>query len=178
VEIATVKLEARHIENLKILEAGLRGLPEEYDKFGMKTFFTVNRFRDVPYTENKFEEKMKHCGTAACGIGHAPLFGIKPVGEIPKDELGVVQWHIYSKDVFGLFTHEANTPFDIARAWEFLFGATWRNYDNTPIGLANRIRFFLHNDCGFPVASEEEKKVDWFFIYKQDYSKLELETVS
>jgi len=74
------------------------------------------------------------CGSVGCAVGHGPYAGI------PKIERE--DWYEYSERAFGL------RP--LTRDWNWCFGASWVNEDNTPEGAARICHLVLH---GHPPAS-------------------------
>lgn len=68
------------------------------------------------------------CGTVACALGHGPAAGIEPdYGE---------NWWTYAQRFVPLDDIE-DTIF------QWIFGSGWRRTDNTPQGVAARIRWYL-----------------------------------
>lgn len=65
-------------------------------------------------------------------LGHAPLAGFPP---LPTET-----WHGYQQRIFG-------ASFDSPLEW-WLFSASWRSTDNTPVGAALRMSYVL--DYGVP----------------------------
>ena len=69
------------------------------------------------------------CGTVGCAVGHGPYAGIQPkFGE---------DWLAYSERVF---------TGDDDDLWMWLFDASWTRVDNTAIGVAKRIYWFLNGE--------------------------------
>ena len=66
------------------------------------------------------------CGSLGCAIGHGPYAGI----EKRSDE----NWLVYSNRVFDLLNR---------KDWNFLFSTGWTLTDNSPEGVARRIRWLL-----------------------------------
>lgn len=77
------------------------------------------------------------CGTAGCAVGYGPQAGF-PILRTDLD------WLSYSERVFGVEWEGDD--------WDFLFGAEWKDIDNTPTGAAKRIRFYIKN--GLPESWE------------------------
>ncbi len=115
-------------ENLAKLAAYLAKLPDDYEKFNMWVYFS-GRAEGTYMTHGG-----TMCGTAACAVGHGPAAGIKsPVYD---------SWNDYCLQAFCI---ETQTP-----EFEWLFGGSWNQVDNTPKGAAARIRYYLENG-GIPV---------------------------
>ena len=67
-------------------------------------------------------------GTVACAVGQGPKAGIR----ISKYD---GSWWDYAYRVFGVDSNDG--PF------EWMFGGFWTDIDNTPLGAARRIEYFL-----------------------------------
>jgi len=116
----------KHSENLLKLADYLAALPADYKEFDMREF---NKHSDE-YSWGGPSQRKYGCGTVACAVGHGPVAGIR----VYKDG----NWHDYSSRVFGVsLRDEDDEPFN------YMFGASWRNYDNTPHGAAARIRRYV-----------------------------------
>lgn len=91
--------------------------------FDMKYYKTLSHSNIIhsPISEYK-------CETVACALGYGPLAGIKPL-------LGET-WGAYG----------ARNFVDNFSQFDFIFGSTWRYFDNTPLGAAARIRYFLDHE--------------------------------
>ena len=109
--------------NLEKLAVYLETNPQE-QTFGMSKYFAVHgKIVYFPATA----AKVQSCGTVACAIGHGPYAGIVPLeGE---------DWETYSDRCF---TQDM-------KAWAWCFSGSWVKVDNTPIGAAKRIRWFLEH---------------------------------
>lgn len=105
-------------------------------KFGMETFYSSN-----PHL----------CGTSACAIGHyALMLGWEPVNggvtppakqgleNCPADRGEVLGWLTFSRQVLGLSSRGA-TEHD----WNWMFSGEWGEVDNTILGAAARIDYYL-----------------------------------
>lgn len=133
-------------ENLEILAAGLLTV-QDPEEFNMEVFFDSKDVSEARGGDDYPSEAKYHCGTAACAVGHAPLFGIKPY----KEE----DWFDYAARVFGVgetrfkddvwdssgFRENQRELADQALDW--MFAGDWRTKDNTPRGAAARIKWFL-----------------------------------
>jgi len=113
-------LTLEQYQNLRRLAAYLIALPEDYREFDM-AWWTDDYTR---YAEDSV------CGTVACAGGHGPRAGI---AALPGED-----WEAY---ISRAFTGRGNAAFEI-----YIFGANWKQYDNTPQGAGKRILYALHND--------------------------------
>ena len=114
-----------HRKNLLKLAAGLLSLPKNTEKFDMVTYFVSPKLGDT-----SLPTKVVECGTAACAVGWAPTFGIKP----KKNE----DWEEYSyRTLIGA------SLFISADEWDWCFHSHWSHTDNTPQGAAKRIIWLL-----------------------------------
>lgn len=127
--------------NLAKLSAYLKALPEDYARFEMATFLGVNR-RDTSdiFEMPELEQYLRQnggppgCGTVACAVGHGPAAHIfMTEKEITGGFAGAPDWDAYVERVFGT---EDDT-------FEWMFGGDWHRCDNTPLGAAKRIDYFL-----------------------------------
>lgn len=73
----------------------------------------------------------------ACAIGQAVF-----VPELPSPDKKLKSWGSYGTKVFGV------EPYTIG--WDFLFSGQWATMDNTAIGAAQRIRYFLDHCADKP----------------------------
>ena len=119
--------------NLLKLAAYLEALPPDYDKFDMSIFRSGSGHGGDPL----------ECGAVACGLGHGPLAGIPLETNEP--------WSRYSARVFGL---DIRSP-----PWRWCFDSGWESTDNTPRGVAARIRWMLAHD-GVPKDAKEQQYGD------------------
>lgn len=137
----------KHRENLLKLAAYLDQLPADYEHFDMRDYNTVER--ESPFFPHSLEPKSRQygCGTAACALGHGPAAGIRVYGDL--------LWDNYCERVFGIkrFAREDDDDF------EYLFGAQWTHYDNTPHGAAARIRIYVEGGTpsGWLAKREEDE---------------------
>ena len=115
-------LTTQQVLNLARLADYLRGLPEDYEDFGMTQFMADRHGRevDVGVIQNS-------CGTVACAVGHGPAAGIQPLP-------GERQWWDYSYRAFVNGDHPL---------WEYLFSSGWDRIDDTHHGAAARIAYAL-----------------------------------
>jgi hypothetical protein len=131
--------------NLLKLAEYLEALPADYRHFDMELFIkSGTEFR--PTYPAKAEETIKHCGTAACAIGHGPSAGILPPS-IPA----MNNWGVYCEEAFGM------NFMDNEGQW--CFGSNWCEHDNTPAGAAARIRYLLAGKP-IPLDYDEPQKDD------------------
>lgn len=119
-----------HKDNLLTLANYLDALPVDYAKFDMGAFFRLGSWCGlrIPPVEER------PCYTAACAVGHGPFAGMPTIG----DEA----WDTYAERVFGV---NASTDEDDDLGFEWMFGSSWTDFDDTPRGAAARIRYFLHH---------------------------------
>lgn len=86
------------------------------------------------------------CNTIACAIGHGPMAGI--------DTKPIEAWGNYAKRVFIDTVNKGSV---------FMFNSAWKNIDNTPLGAAARIRYFLDHEIVFDRYTDNN-------IFNIDYS--------
>ena len=127
-------MKKKQKDNLAKLATYLEALPADYDQFDMDDY---NR-RDGAHLH--LDHRSYECGTVACAVGHGPAAGIR----VYSDGGG---WRSYAERVFGV---EQNGYDHRGASFDFMFSAKWVNYDNTPAGVAARIRTFLANGCEVP----------------------------
>lgn len=114
-------------ENLLKLAKFLDELPEDYKHFDMGEWVAAETGSLVP-SEMKTGD-IKGCGYAACAIGHAPqALGLTPEETWKHDSWDDFIYHYFDID----FGEE-----------QWMFGVDWQDVDNTPKGVAKRIRYFL-----------------------------------
>ena len=116
--------------NLLKLAKFLDELPEDYEHFDMGTWIASDT-KELCLDEIEGVD-IKACGYAACAIGHAPQ-ALKLTTEQTWE---CHTWGNFIKVYFGI-DH---------RTEQFMFGVDWQDVDNTPKGVAKRIRYFLEND--------------------------------
>ena len=116
-------------ENLLKLAKFLDGLPEDYEHFDMSKWLASDTNELCP---DEIEDvDIKACGYAACAIGHAP----QALKLTPEETWKCATWNAFIHHYFDI-------------AWieeQFMFGVDWQDVDNTPKGVAKRIRYFLEN---------------------------------
>ena len=100
------------------------------------------------------EENVQHvCGTSACAVGH---YGIM-IGGVPEEfgvrlpDKGLVGWVDLCEDFIGI-----QVKGDTTDVWDFLFSDRWHLTDNTLLGAAARIEYFLEYDL--PVTFIKNEK--------------------
>lgn len=123
-------------EHLAKLSAYMRSLPKNYAHFDMYNYMGGNKKIQANYALHN--GGVDACGTVACGIGHGPAAGILAnEDEIRRyaDGTVLVSWYDYARRAFGLDAFRS--------AGAFLFNSSWKYYDNTPTGLADRIDYYL-----------------------------------
>jgi hypothetical protein len=99
--------------NLLKLAEYLEALPADYRHFDMELFIkSGTEFR--PTYPAKAEETIKHCGTAACAIGHGPSAGILPPS-IPA----MNNWGVYCEEAFGMNFMDNEGQWCLVRARQY-----------------------------------------------------------
>ncbi len=138
---------AEQVHNLALLAQHLRGLPEEYDRFNMGSWFRsdAGRLYDDgadPSAAAKRGRQGTECGTVACAVGHGPAAG---VDVLPGDG----SWNTYAYRAFG------GPVFNAA------FQVEWQYKDNTPRGAAARILYVLagRNKPGAKLAPHHDPEL-------------------
>lgn len=137
-------LTRANIKNLDKLATYLESLPEDYEHFNMQDYVL-----QVPnWNENLIRYMLKNgglfnnCGSPGCALGHGPSAGITARNgvDIVKDSEGdpKVEWDAYASR-FVPYGPDGNRT----RLWDFLFGGSWGQTDDTHRGAAGRIRFIL-----------------------------------
>lgn len=116
-------------ENLLKLAKFLDELPEDYEHFDMNTWLASDTNELWPDEIEGVD--IKACGYAACAIGHAP----QALGLTPEQTWSHPTWDAFVEAYFDIDYRES----------EWMFGCDWKEVDNTPQGVAKRIRYFLEN---------------------------------
>lgn len=115
-------MKKKHKDNLLKLATYLETLPDDYGHFNMSEYMeNIDGYYVCITLQNKPD-----CGTVACAVGHGPAAGIRVYGD--------TSWGDYAERVFGYMTTDA---------FEYMFGSSWSDYDNTPKGAAARIRTYV-----------------------------------
>ncbi len=110
------------------------------DTANLKAKFSMDQYTDH---QDDYDEDFKiKCGSVGCAIGHGPYAGIIK----HEDE----DWYDYSRRVFTNATSQLKE--DSIFTW--VFHPKWKNTDNTSIGAAKRIKWFLENNI--PVYFREQ----------------------
>lgn len=112
-------------QNLIALATYLKEFHETNLTGNQELEFSMDRFCDDAH-----QSMTETCGTIGCAVGHGPYAGI------PK--LGTETWTQYTSRVFGV---ASLTP-----AWEWMFAGIWAGIDNTPLGAAKRIWYYLEGN--------------------------------
>jgi len=120
-------------ENLEKLASYLEELPEDYEHFGMSSYFKNNN-GVIFYVDRS--PLAGECGTVACAVGHGPAAGIEPSGH--------ENWVGYARRAFDLSTSQER----------WCFSGAWAVIDDTPQGAAKRIRYMLK--YGLPEDAYEQ----------------------
>lgn len=131
-------ITAKQRANLAKLAAYLEKLPEDYERFDMKSFNNKGSNYDTPIKVQ--------CGSAGCAVGHGPNAGIPTNND--------ATWWAYAERVF-LPTAEDGF-------W-WMFDGEWVGVDNTPQGAAKRIHLFL--DGAVPENWDEQLNGEAGLIY-------------
>lgn len=97
-------------------------LEDNYSKLN----FDMNDFQHSLGRRRANLAQYPECGASACAVGHGPMAGIEPL----ENEY----WFIYCNRVFTGGNNDA---------YKFLFSRKWVDCDNTALGAAARIRYFL-----------------------------------
>lgn len=118
----------------------------------------------VAFDIHSFHEDDDHiedheCHTSACAVGHFALMRGYKVNNygVYMGEQGMESWRWFSTNVVGI------APYGVhERAWDWMFGGSWMECDNTPLGVVARIDYFLEygvpdnfiiDDCGNIIES-------------------------
>lgn len=129
----------KHRNNLTKLADYLAKLPADYDRFDMRDF---NRMSALGGYSLHLAARSYDCGTVACAVGHGPAAGIR----VYRD----VSWGAYGRRALGI------DRWDDRKTFDYLFGYTWVQFDNTPHGAAARIRTYL--DSGVPADWQQQRQ--------------------
>lgn len=125
------ELSAEQRSNLDKLATYLEGLPVGYRHFRMSVYA-----KGAPESDFALRPRttLRHCGTAACALGHGPASGVKlaPRYVHRQDD---VWWSDYG---WGAFGAQPGSPL-----FRFLFSPDWEMSDNHHHGAAKRIRWIL-----------------------------------
>ena len=132
----------KHRDNLTKLADYLDALPADYEHFDM---FDYNRKYTTSGSSCRLylQDRRYDCGTVACAVGHGPAAGIRVYGDLG--------WNSYCTRVFGVDRGENNYAF------EYMFGTSWKRYDNTPHGAAARIRTYIDLGGNTPEGWEDKR---------------------
>lgn len=117
--------------------------------FGMGRFFN-----------DELDKTAHQCGTSACAVGHYAImreFECTEVSVIDKN-LCELSWHKFSEEHIGVASHNEQAPI-----WDWLFSGRWQVYDDTPLGAAARIEYFLENGVPDEFTRQHAFDVDVIF---------------
>lgn len=104
------------------------------DQFNMHLFLSKYPPNSSQISMN---EALISCETVGCVIGSIPkVFGVFPRSYSTSSRSFNFDWISLGARVFGTF---------INKHWDWMFGAEWGYLDNTPLGAAKRIRYFVQN---------------------------------
>lgn len=128
--------------NLAQLSAYLRTRDDE--------MFNMSHFAASPGRVNLQPDspEVHQCGTVCCAAGSGPAAGVPA----RPDE----SWRTYTLRAFGadIYDDESETP--AGALFDWLFDGDWRDRDNTPVGAAARIDWFLV--YGLPGDIDEQRR--------------------
>ena len=133
-------MKEEHRKNLEKLAAHLEKRPSILRRyrirFSMKNWAKNPKFSEFLEIPPKVLVGMSReftgaCGTVVCAMGEASL--IFPEAAIATR----YGWLSLGEDLFGLK--------DNSSEWKWIFSASWFSVDNSRIGAAKRIRWFLKN---------------------------------
>jgi len=130
-------------ENLLKLAKFLDELPEDYKHFNMHSWATSEKVDVDP--DQLLDTNIYKCGYVACAVGHAP----QALGLMVED---LRDFYVWSDFVEEYLCSDWKTA-------EWLFGAFWEKVDNTPKGVAKRIRYVIKNGPAIPLLVFERKGV-------------------
>lgn len=131
--------------NLRILADGLTTVDPLH--FNMQYFTKNGQRMDYPFTRHS-------CGSAACALGHGPIFGIAPLPNHYVDGPNSgIDWFDYARDMFGIDIDELEDQ----ALWNYLFADKWAVIAPTPRDAADRIYTVLN---GFYPGEEYEYEDD------------------
>ena len=106
--------------------------------FNMRIYCHKRSYDDVylEYLDVAKRPDQTKCGTVGCALGHGPDAGvILPFMNI--------SWTRYCWEAFGILPFESD-------AWNYLFDASWAQYDNSASGAGRRLAKFIANDFKVP----------------------------
>lgn len=134
-------------DNLEKLAFFMWDMPEQdaVDRFSMFDFNT----RHSHPLDALADEHI--CETVSCAIGWGPSAGIMPT---EQDKW----WHDYSDNHFA----RCMTPH-----WCWMFSSHWKEFDNTPKGVAKRIFWYLEK--GVPECFSHHLKAEVKAFYEDGY---------
>lgn len=148
--------------NLRKLAEGLRRFAEDpKPPFG----FSMEKFQELGgknISLGQLEVKNTPCGTVTCAAGLGPYLGIHP-------EDSVSNWVEYTEKCF--------VGEDHPELFDWLFASEWARVDNTRLGAAQRIEWYLAN--GIPDNIRQPyTSVDCPRIPKDDWRGLTAQLVT
>jgi hypothetical protein len=82
----------------------------------------------------KGDTKTRKCNSVGCIIGHSTVLDKNP---LPRLIYGSINFLAWSKKFTGIRF--------LSDEGRFLFASAWQSIDNTPVGAAKRIRYFVKN---------------------------------
>lgn len=96
---------------------------------------------DIDHFYENFDDIDEHeCQTSACAVGHFAVMRGYKVNEdgVYMGEEGMEGWRWFSTNVIGIAPQGVHE-----RAWDWIFGGSWAECDNTPLGVVARIKHYL-----------------------------------
>ncbi|PMD95538.1 hypothetical protein BWI97_14375 [Siphonobacter sp. BAB-5405] len=96
----------------------------------LKARFSMDQFAEQQYGHTE-------CGTVGCAVGHGPHAGIH--------KLANESWVEYSYRCFVMDSDAKKNDSNESEVspWNWCFGASWSEFDNTAVGAARRIVYML-----------------------------------
>lgn len=119
------QLTPKHVKNIRKLIKGLKALPDDYVKFNMNDFVSIDTDDNGEYKVATLKKGEHMCGTSACVVGHGPSFGIKMDTDFIDTVNKSIDWTSYSEDVFGVVNIKHD--YSDGTEWDFCFGGSWPN---------------------------------------------------
>jgi hypothetical protein len=107
--------------NLKRMANYVKNIPQEV--FGMRSW-------------RKGENIDPECSSIGCVVGHCTILDKSKFG-LPRYINNEINFQVWSERFTGL-SYELEE-------WDWCFNSDWAHVDNTPLGAAKRIEWFLEN---------------------------------
>lgn len=160
---------------LHLLAVYLWNLPDDYEHFDMMYFYQGQNQYDPP-PSTVADKTINHCGTAACAVGHGPSLGrikdkafaiFKPIEGMFEKTYTDFTGETYKAQEYEGWTDYCERVFGIEggdEEFEWCFGGSWSDIDNTPKGAAKRIAYMLKH--GIPGDFDGDPSESDVEIYK------------